>query len=310
MANFCTKCGNKLRVDDKFCTNCGTKIIKDEKFCAHCGNKIRKEDSFCIRCGAKINKYDTKQCYHSSNQYSDSIEKNRAKKELNRVTGGIIFSNKIFDNELRRNGLDVVNTGNAIRQQVEKEIDLGQIRSAEVELRVIQLIDEYKIKKEEEKRILKMIDELFESSEIKFEINYNNIDQKYILSIKDNLKNKLIDKTEDMSEEEIKQFIKTELEKAIKQEKARIAKEKEKARIAEEKKKARIAEEQERRRKELEWIEINGGGYCSLSCRHCYEEFLDSGGGIVGDFDSEGYVEYYCHLGHSISFGSLCKDYE
>ena len=31
---------------------------------------------------------------------------------------------------------------------------------------------------------------------------------------------------------------------------------------------------------------------------------------IVGDFDSEGYVEYYCGLGHSLSYGSFCKDYE
>ena len=53
-----------------------------------------------------------------------------------------------------------------------------------------------------------------------------------------------------------------------------------------------------------------GGNYCDLKCRHCYEEFMDSGGGIVGDFDSEGYTEYYCHLGHSLSFGKFCEDYE
>lgn len=52
------------------------------------------------------------------------------------------------------------------------------------------------------------------------------------------------------------------------------------------------------------------GNYCSLSCRHCYEEFLDSGGGIVGDFTSDGYVEYYCRLGHQISYGSFCEYYE
>lgn len=52
------------------------------------------------------------------------------------------------------------------------------------------------------------------------------------------------------------------------------------------------------------------GGYCGLSCRHCYEEFFDSGGGIVGDFDSGGYTEYYCHLGHPICNGRYCEDYE
>lgn len=50
--------------------------------------------------------------------------------------------------------------------------------------------------------------------------------------------------------------------------------------------------------------------YCSINCIHYYEEFLDSGGGIVGDFDSEGYVEYYCNLGHTIVDGRFCEDYE
>lgn len=56
--------------------------------------------------------------------------------------------------------------------------------------------------------------------------------------------------------------------------------------------------------------EKNPGNYCNLNCIHCREEFLDSAGEIVGDFTSEGIVEYYCTLGHSISYGSFCKDYE
>ncbi|WP_458405222.1 zinc-ribbon domain-containing protein [Methanobrevibacter sp.] len=56
--------------------------------------------------------------------------------------------------------------------------------------------------------------------------------------------------------------------------------------------------------------EMSHGGYCDLNCIHCREEFLDSEGAIVGDFTSEGIVEYYCNLGHSISYGSFCKDYE
>ncbi|MBQ2652770.1 MAG: zinc-ribbon domain-containing protein [Methanobrevibacter sp.] len=60
----------------------------------------------------------------------------------------------------------------------------------------------------------------------------------------------------------------------------------------------------------IEKNKMTRGGYCGLSCRHCYEEFLDSGGGITGDFDSDGYVEYYCHLGHSVAYGRFCEDYE
>lgn len=279
-------------------------------FCTNCGSKLEENYNYCINCGAKIDKSDIKRCNPSSNQYADGMEKNKAKKELKRVVGGSLLYNKTFSKELTRNGLDVVHTGNTIRQQVEKEIDSGQIRSAGVESRVNQLIQEYKIKKGEEMKTLKRIDELFESWDIKLEIMNNKIDQKYILSIKDNLKNKLIDKKEDMSEEEIKRFIKKELEKAIKQEEARIAEEKRKARIAEEREKARIAEKKERKRKELEWIEIHGGGYCSLNCVHCYEEFFDSHGAIIGNFEDYGYSEYYCSLGHHVSFGSLCEDYE
>ena len=261
-------------------------------FCTNCGAKIRKEDNFCTNCGTKIDKSNMKRDNHLKST-PNNIEKEKAKKELKRVVGGRLLYNKTFSNELYENGLDITNTGNAIRQQVEKEIDSGQIKSGGVEFRVNQLIHEYKIKKEEENKKLKTIDEIFESEEIKSEIRKNKVDQIHVISIKDRLKNKLIDERENMSDEEIKYFIKKEFEKARKdQEKARITKEKE-----------MISREIEKNKKIR-------GGYCGLGCRHCYEEFLDSGGGIVGDFDSEGYVEYYCNLGHSIAFGSFCKDYE
>ena len=89
--------------------------------------------------------------------------------------------------------------------------------------------------------------------------------------------------------------------------------EKEKNRMAEEKsskepKKPIIKKEMPI--KKIEKKEIVHGNYCSLNCRYCYEEYFDSGGGITGDFDDEGYTEYYCHLRHPISLGSFCKDYE
>ena len=279
-------------------------------FCTNCGAKLRRNANFCTNCGTKIVQSDMKPHNVSLNPYYDDMEKNVAKEELKRVVGGRLVFNKSFCDVLVGNGLDIIITGRAIRQQVEKEIDSGQIKVGEVQIRVNQLILEYKIKKEEANKKLRMIDEIFESEEIKLEISKNNIDRKHIIPIKDSLKSKLIDKEEDMSEEEIKDFIKKELYKVVKQEKARIAREKEKARIEKEKREARLAEEKERRRRELEWIEMYGGGYCSLSCSHCYEEFFDSGGGISGDFDAGGYSEYYCNVGHSVSFGSFCKDYE
>ena len=105
------------------------------------------------------------------------------------------------------------------------------------------------------------------------------------------MSDKLINKKEERSEEELKYIIKKELKKANKEQKnVRITKEKEMNSKIENK--------------------TVGGNYCDLKCRHCYEEFFDGGGGIVGDFDGEGYVEYSCLLGHPLSFGSFCKDYE
>lgn len=287
MTNFCINCGAKLRKEDNYCTNCGTKIIKEDNLCTNCGAKLRKNDNFCTNCGSKVDESN------SLKSAPDRIEKEKAKKELKKVVGGSILFNKSFGDELVKNGLGVYTDGKDIRHQVEKEIESGQIKSGDVESRVNQLIPEYKIKKiEEAKKKLKRIDEIFESEEIKSEITKNKIDQKHITSIKYSLENKLITKREIMSEDEIKNFIKTELKKAKK-----------------EQEKARISEEIIMRREKINENGMNNGGYCSLNCAHCYEEFLDSGGGIVGDFDSEGCVDYYCRLGHSVAFGRFCEDY-
>ena len=276
-------------------------------FCTNCGAKLRKEDNFCTNCGTKIDKSDINHLLKSS---PDSLEKRKAKKELKKVVGGKLLFNGTFSGTLVKNGLDITNTGNAIKQQVEKEIDSGQIKSGGVEFRVNQLIHEYKIKKEEENKKLKMIEEIFESEEIKSEIRKNKLDQIHVNPIKDSLKNKIIDKREDMNEEEIKIFIKTELEKTGKeQEKARIAEAKEQARIAEALKQYKIAEEMKRKR--INGKKMDHGGYCGWNCQYYCEEILDSNGAIVGDYseDMSG-TYYYCSLGHVLVDGRFCEDYE
>ena len=262
-------------------------------FCTTCGTRLGKDDNFCSNCGAKVDK--------SYNPDLDTIEKRKAKQKLNRMLDG---KYNTFGKTLEDYGLDYDAAKKAIRQQVEKEIDSGQITSGGVELRVNQLILEYKAKmekeKEEEKKKLKMIDGIFESEEIKSEIRRNNIGQEYVIFIKDCLDDRIFDKKENMSEDEIKHFIRAELKKAVNaREKAKIKKEK-----------ARIAKEKEMSSKKIEKDELTNGGYCNLGCRHCFEEFLDSSGGIVGDFTAEGYVEYYCNLGHTAHPGRFCEDYE
>ena len=66
----------------------------------------------------------------------------------------------------------------------------------------------------------------------------------------------------------------------------------------------------ERRKQEEEYIRQYGGGYCSSSCRYHYEEIITSYG-ISADYtDDMCGVDYCCSLGHFVSHGSFCKDYE
>lgn len=255
-------------------------------YCTNCGTKLRSDDNFCYNCGTRVDNSSVKQ----NNSYSDSIDKKDAKKELKRVVGGTFIFNKAFGNALHKNGLDSTH-GRAIRKQVEDEIDSGQLKSGGVEFRVNQLISEYKVKNDEINGKLQRIGEIFASQEIRSEIKDNNISQSDINLIKTMLKGKIIDQNEDMSDEEIKDYIKESI---------RFHKKVKKAKVTTEPKTVHETVQRETSR----------GGYCDLGCRHCYEEFLDSYGGIVGDFDDGGYVEYYCALGHQMAFGRFCEYYE
>jgi len=230
-------------------------------FCINCGTRLRKDDKYCFNCGTKVDGSDIKQNSHSLKSAPDNIEKEKARKELKRVIGGKILFNQNFADELHKNGLFVIDTRKAIRQQIEKEIDSGQIKSGGVELRVNQLIQEYKIKNEE-----------------KIEL-------------------------ERKQREEIRKVLEENRKKKELERKRREAEYKRQEKV-------RQRQETERRKQEEEYIRQFGGGYCSPNCRHYYEEYFDVHGGIVGDIDVEGYVEYYCHLGHTLSPGSYCQDYE
>jgi predicted nucleic acid-binding Zn ribbon protein len=223
-------------------------------FCTNCGTKIREEDKFCTNCGTKLKKDETF-CF-CTNCGTKIREEDKFCTNC-----GTKIENK--------------NSSKSSHDIIEKEME----RIAK--------------ENEEDEKKSKMIDEIFESEEIKSEIRKNNISTIHVISIKNNLKNKIIDKKENMSEKEIKYFIKTELKK-----------------VSEKQEKARITKEKEMNSNKIEKNKMTHGGYCSLSCIHCYEEFLDSGGEIEGDFVSDGIYEYYCNLGHSVYYGSFCEDYE
>ena len=162
-------------------------------FCSNCGTKIRNEDNFCTNCGTKL-KEEGNFCINCGTK----LEKDD-KFCINCGT-------KIDKSNMKQS--------KHLLKSVYESIEKDRERRAK--------------QKEEEKKKLKTIDKIFESEEIKSEIRKNNISQKYVFSIKYSLNNKLINKKEEMSDEEIKYFIKTELEKANKeQKKAKIKKEKE-----------------------------------------------------------------------------------
>ena len=72
----------------------------------------------------------------------------------------------------------------------------------------------------------------------------------------------------------------------------------------------RKKQQEEQRRREAEYIRKYGGGYCNSGCIYYHEEYMDRCGGVVGDIDDSGYIEYNCDLGYFVSYGSFCKDYK
>lgn len=270
MANFCINCGAKLERDYKFCTNCGAKV-----------------DGFDMRNDSPLN------------SMPDSEEVKKAKKELKRVIGGRWSYNKAFIRALADNGIDTASTRLAIRRQVNEEIESGKIRSGGVEVRVNQLIAEYKIRiereREEEQKRLKLIDEILESDEIISEIIKSKNNQMFVSSIKDNLKEKLINEREIASEDEIRQFIKSELE--------RLREEEKEARL-----KAKLGEFPVEIKASTN--EVENGGYCNYSCIHFTEEYISSDGDLSYDFTGDEIIDHYCNLGHYVAYGSFCKYHE
>ncbi|WP_407377070.1 zinc-ribbon domain-containing protein [Methanobrevibacter sp.] len=218
-------------------------------YCTNCGCEIRKDDNFCTNCGAKIRK-DHNFCFNCGTEIKKDY------KFCTNCGAKIDNSNVNQDSSSSEPLLDRVN-----------KILMEQ-------------------KREEQKKKLKTVDEIFESEEIKSEIRKNNADKIDVILIKEELKNKIVNKQENMTHNDIKNFIKKELEEiGIPDEKPIISK------------------------KEKE-NKPTSGGYCSFGCMHCYEEFFDGGGAIVGDFDGDGYVEYYCRLGHNLAFGRYCEDFK
>ena len=138
-------------------------------------------------------------------------------------------------------------------------------------------------KEELVKRKFEVIDELYESEEIQTLIRENNLFEYEIGYIKIKLR-KMVRANNKISADELKDYLKNELNKVI--------------------------EDKRKRKEKLMGTNTASGGYCGLDCVHYCTEYLSYDEGVVGDFGVGDYCEYYCSFGHSIYEGSYCKDFE
>ena len=303
MANFCINCGTKVKKGDKFCSNCGTKIINDDNFCIHCGGEIRDGDKFCIHCGTKIDKFHIK----SNNSLEDSIENNGITQKEELVKRKFEVIDELYESEeiqtlIRENNLFEYEIGNIkfklrkyvkinnkisddklknnLIKELNKVIEENPQRKAPMEIN--KKLEE-NTQKREEKRKFKLINQLYESVEIQTLIRENNLFEYEIGYIKIKLR-KMVRANNKISADELKDYLKNELNKVI--------------------------EDKRKRKEKLMGTNTASGGYCGLDCVHYCTEYLSYDEGVVGDFGVGDYCEYYCSLGHSIYEGSYCKDFE
>ena len=63
MANFCQKCGAKLKAASKFCSLCGAPVrsgnydpaqVSKAPRCAFCGAELKTTSKFCMKCGQPV----------------------------------------------------------------------------------------------------------------------------------------------------------------------------------------------------------------------------------------------------------------
>ena len=315
---FCSNCGTKIINDDNFCIHCGGEIRDGDKFCIHCGTKI---DKFHIKSNNSLEdsienngitqkeelvkrKFEVIDELYESEEIQTLIRENNL---FEYEIGNIKFklrkyvkiNNKISDDKLKNNLIKELNKViEDKRKQELMEIKKLEENTQNDEKTKFKVIEDNRQRKEpmeinkkleqntqkrEEKRKFKLINQLYESVEIQTLIRENNLFEYEIGYIKIKLR-KLVRANNKISADELKDYLKNELNKVI--------------------------EDKRKRKEKLMGTNTASGGYCGLDCVHYCTEYLSYDEGVVGDFGVGDYCEYYCSLGHSIYEGSYCKDFE
>lgn len=338
---FCVYCGNELLISDE-----QINLFRDntEPYCLNCGRPVKKNQTNC-ECGFAFGEINCHGC-NAKNPYANRFCTSCGKKLWTSDVYYYKYSKRIFENHLLNEVLPVALRNTSLNKRLKRGIGknpLSYIGSGAYTIPNLQSedlkIDKYLseicsrwkivspnccinclgIIKPDEYSCTKcgsrfLADKLrVESIRTKgkyIKPNFHDVELKWVPKSRENYLDSLapaIGESQFEYRERLKwefaenNYIKISISNAI--DNIRRAEERRK----QEEERKRQAEE--RRKQEEEYIRKYGGGYCSLSCGYCYEEFLDSMGGVVGDFDDGGYVEYYCKLGHIVSFGSFCKDY-
>jgi len=342
---ICPNC-HKTNEVHKFCIYCGHKLLDDEQirviqdnpepYCLNCTRPVKKGQGIC-ECGYELKDINCPDC-NAKNAYSNRFCTVCGKRLWTSVVYSYKYPERLFEEHLFSERLPSALKNTSLEKRAQKGIgkNLGKCLgfNLDVQLKTVDkhlseicsrwkavspaccisclsIIgeDQYSCPKcgtqYDKKRVgeIKAQDyakPVFEDNELKWTPKNSG---SYISSLAPAIGESLFEYRERLKWEFAEN---TKFKKIIKNAIVRKKKDEERKRQAEAQKRQR----EEQRKREMEYIRQYGGGYCGYDCRHYYEEFFDDHGAIVGDFDSTGYVEYYCRLGHSVSAGAFCKDFE
>ena len=346
---FCIYCGHRLLGDEEielifdnpepYCLNCGRPVKRGQLNC-ECGYQFRDiscpkcntqnsyVNRFCTDCGEKLWKSDV--CKINYGKITQGIIRDKFPKELRNTILHARYKKRLainFPDDFNRIGSDektLKSNQSRVDNHLSEIISRWKIVSPHfcINCFIIMKMDEYRCKNcgtvlpYAEKRVdqvknKKYVKPVFDMAELKWNSKFS---ENYLDSLAPDMGESQFEYRERLKWEfaennNLKKEILDVINRAInrrKQEEQRRRQEAERIKQQEELKR-QIAE---RRKQEEEYIRQYGGGYCSSTCRHYYEEILTPQG-ISIDYTDDMYgVDYCCSLGHSVSLGSFCKDYE
>ena len=320
------ECGYEFRIID--CPKCNSKNSYTNRFCTTCGKKLWTSDVCGIHYGKIKFPLIGDRFPH---ELRNTIMHSRYKRKSINFPGDIhkigtdvkqLQSNKsIMDNHLNEiisrwkivspnyciNCLSIIKPEEYLCKDCGDVIDEKKLVDCFKNKKPLPVFDKVELK--DEKRVdylknKKYVRPVFDIVELKWNSKFTEY---YLDSLSPTIGESQFEyrerlKWEFVENKSLKSTIQYQIACKIKEEERNIAYERQKA--------ERKRQEEERRKWEEEYIRQYGGGYCSSSCIYYYEEIITQDG-ISADYTEDlcG-VDHCCSLGHCVSEGSFCKDYE